>query len=229
MEVAHVQLQHNLVKLAIYSVEEKRKRRREIWVRQWIGRQHHFGLYDQLMVELRKEDQRSFKNFLSMEPDVFDELFEWVGPAITKQYTSCRTPLEPDLKLVVTLRHIASGSSNSATHHEWRVPYNTLSVIVREVCQVVPVVNEYLDEVMNCLTTPEEWCQISDKFLQKWNFPHACGALDGKHIACKCPPHNDSEYYNHKGFYSIGLMALVDADYKFIWADVGSTGSASNA
>ena len=28
--------------------------------------------------------------------------------------------------------------------------------------------------------------------------------------------------YNYKCFYSVVLMALGDADYKFIWADVGS-------
>jgi hypothetical protein len=38
-------------------------------------------------------------------------------------------------------------------------------------------------------------------------------------------------YYNYKGFYSVVLIALVDADYQFIWlwADVGGTGSASDA
>jgi len=35
--------------------------------------------------------------------------------------------------------------------------------------------------------------------------------------------------FNYKGFYFIVLMALVDADYKFIWADVDGTGSASDA
>ena len=38
-----------------------------------------------------------------------------------------------------------------------------------------------------------------------------------------------SQYYNYKGFYSIVLMALVDAEYKFIWADFGATGAASDA
>ena len=57
---------------------------------------------------------------------------------------------------------------------------------------------------------------------------HTCGALNGKHIAYKCPPKSDSQYFNYKGFYSVVLMALVDADYKFIWVDLGSTGSASD-
>ena len=36
-------------------------------------------------------------------------------------------------------------------------------------------------------------------------------------------------YSNYKGFYSIVLMTLVDSHYKFIWADIGGMGSASDA
>ena len=33
------------------------------------------------------------------------------------------------------------------------------------------------------------------------------------------------QYFNFKGFYSIVLMALVDAKYRFIWASVGTPGN----
>ena len=45
----------------------------------------------------------------------------------------------------------------------------------------------------------------------------------------RAPSRSGSHYYNYKGFFSIVLFALVDADYKFIWADIGGKGSASDA
>ena len=47
------------------------------------------------------------------------------------------------------------------------------------------------------------------------------GALDGKYVKIKCPEDSGSIFYNYKGFYSIVLMALVEAKYTFVWIDVG--------
>ena len=46
-------------------------------------------------------------------------------------------------------------------------------------------------------------------------------------MAIRCPK-NGTLYYN-KGFHSIILLALVDAKYKFLWVDVGTNGSSSDA
>ncbi|XP_034042938.1 protein ALP1-like [Thalassophryne amazonica] len=86
-----------------------------------------------------------------------------------------------------------------------------------------------MDECFAPPTTPAEWLAIAEGFFKKWQFPNCCGALDGKHIACKCPPGTGSMYHNYKGFFSMVLFALVDSDYKFIWADIGGKGSASDA
>lgn len=76
--------------------------------------------------------------------------------------------------------------------------------------------------------TSEEWKKIAVQFDKKWNFPHCLGALDGKHIVIQSPMNSGSEFYNYKSTFSIVLMALVDADYCFTFADVGCQGRISD-
>ena len=52
-----------------------------------------FGIYDQLMMELRNEDPASITNFLRMPPDMFEELLDRVGPRTTKMHTRYRESL----------------------------------------------------------------------------------------------------------------------------------------
>ena len=138
-----------------------------------------------------------------------------------------RKALDPGLKLALTLRYLASGDNYHSVMYGFRVPHNTISLVVRDVCEAI--FQEYSEEVLSCPTTPEEWRPLAEEFKNRWQFPHVVGAIDGKHVAIRCPKNAGSLYYNYKGFHSIVLLALVDADYQFTWVDVGSNGSASDA
>jgi len=226
----HADEQQNNLAIAQVLVDRQRRQKRRpkrYQTREWLLRRPLHGQYDQLMVELREEDVGAFRNFIRMEPRMFQELLDRVGPRLLKKDSFWRKALVPGLKLAITLRHLATGDSYQSLMYAFRVASNTISSFVPEVCEAI--LAEYQEEVISTPSTPEGWKEIAEVFGRRWNFQHALGALDGKHIRIRCPAKAGSLYYNYKGYHSMVLMALVDADYKFLWLSCGANGSASDA
>ena len=72
--------------------EDQRRNRRpkRFWVRPCLSarRRLELGHYHRLMRELRMEDTTSFFNYLRMQPAMFDEILNRVGPRIHKKDTN---------------------------------------------------------------------------------------------------------------------------------------------
>lgn len=77
--------------------------------------------------------------------------------------------------------------------------------------------------------TKEKWNEISKTFEKNSKFPICVGALDGKHIRLIQPEHTGSMYFNYKYFFSLVLLALADANYCFVWIDIGAYGKNSDS
>lgn len=77
--------------------------------------------------------------------------------------------------------------------------------------------------------TMSKWMEIAEEFERKWQFPNCIGALDGKHVICDKPAGSGSMFFNYKKTFSLVLLALVDANYKFIVIDVGAYGRSSDS
>ena len=70
---------------------------------------------------------------------------------------------------------------------------------------------------------------IVDEFKTKWGVPQCIGAIDGCHIPISAPSHLHTDYYNRKGWYSMLVQGVVDADYCFLDVCVGWPGSVHDA
>lgn len=205
----------------------RRDRKRSVWVREWLLMRPSFGQYEQLMRHLAEGDVKSFKNFVRMDPDTFNQLVRDLTPRLRKRSTNCRDPLCPGLKVAITLRYLASGNSYKSLAYGFRVAANTIVKVVPEVCQAI--YDNYHETAFKCPTNAVDWKEVATGFTNKWNFHHCCGCIDGKHVRIQAPPHSGSQFYNYKGFYSVIMLAVVDANYKFMYVDVGAFGADSDA
>ena len=61
-----------------------------------------------------------------------------------------------------------------------------------------------------------------------WHLQNCLAAIAGKQVSIQCPINGGSLYFNYKGFHLTVLLALVDAEYKFLALDVGSYGKNSD-
>ncbi len=197
------------------------RRPRRVWVQPWLTQEKKVekGAFYQLMTELEFEDQAAFVRFLRIEPDMFQEILEKVGHRLHHVGTNYRPSLTAGHRLAIGLRFLATGDSFRSLSFLFQVAHNTISTIVDEVCNAI--IEEYQDEVMPSDLSVDDWRHIANMFEKRWNFPHCVGAVDGKHVAITKPRRSGSLFYNYKKFFSIILMAVVDADYKFIYIDVG--------
>ena len=75
----------------------------------------------------------------------------------------------------------------------------------------------------------DKWKSIADEFYERWNFHNCIGAIDGKHVMIQCPFNSGSLFYNYKSYFSVVLLAVASADYRFVMVDVGAYGSSNDS
>ena len=162
-----------------------------------------------------------------MTPGAYNELLEAVRPLITKKNTNWRESIEAEVRFSITMRYLALGDCPLSLAQKYRVSHSGVGTYIQETCDAIYAALK--GQYLKMPKTEAEWLAISREFESRWDCPHACGALDGKHFAIMCPPKSGSFFYNYKGFFSLVLLAVVDADYQFIFIDLGSEGRANDA
>jgi hypothetical protein len=110
-----------------------------------------------LLRELQHEDRPAYENFLRMDKETFDMLLEKIRLQIQRKDTVMRGAIPADLKLVVTLRFLATGELQTLLKPQFiniksiyflgctymdqefncRIPKVSQSIIIPQVCSAI--------------------------------------------------------------------------------------------
>ena len=137
-----------------------------------------------------------------------------------ERQTVTEDPIYPELRLAICLYRLGRGDYFYTIAEMTGLGVSTVCTIVREVSQAI----------IDC-----KWEESISKHIDMdeiWQFPYCWAGIDGCHIPMKCPPRglqSSKEYHNFKNLYSIVLMAMVDSQYRFVWATCGFPGNSHDA
>ena len=120
----------------------------------------------------------------------------------------------------------ANGTEYTTISHLFGIARSTVCEIVHETCSAI--VDRLLAKYIT-FPSGEQLDGVVDGFFTKWGVPQCVGAIDGCHIPIAAPVNNHRDYYNHKGWYSMILQGVVDANYRFLDVCVGWPGSLNDA
>ena len=147
-------------------------------------------------------DVTDFENILTKISDI-------ISP---KERLGGTNAVQADERLALTLRFLAAGETFQSLSFQYRISLNAVSYIVKGYCKAI--VERMVLNFIKVPSTEAEWLDISKRFEEKWNFPHALGAIDGKHVRIQEPKNGGCFYYNYKHTHSIILMAIAGPEYE---------------
>ncbi|XP_067625798.1 uncharacterized protein [Eurosta solidaginis] len=206
--------------LRIYQQQQASRRIRR-WAVHPANMDRNTNGYFARVFLISKEDDDKLFGLTRMRRPIFDLLLCLVRGFLENP----KQQICAEERIAITVMYLAHGTSFEVIASMHKLGRTTVRNIVLETCEVLwnvlsPV---YLSE-----PSTSQYLDIAQDFLRLWNIPNCVGAIDGKHIAIKCPNNSGSLYFNYKKFHSIVLKATCDAKYTFTSATIGSYGGQSD-
>lgn len=174
----------------------------------------------------RWNDQDWKENF-RMSRVAFEYLTMELSPIISKRDTNFRKAISARQRLAVTLYRLADTATYRTIANLFAIGKSTVCEIVVQVCNAI--VQFLLPRYIRLPQSAQEIRERIDESRDRAGFPQVVACVDGCHIPIKAPQNNPEDYVNRKGFHSIILQGLVDANYLFLDVCVGWPGKVHDA
>ncbi|XP_057200033.1 putative nuclease HARBI1 [Triplophysa rosa] len=115
----------------------------------------------------------------------------------------------------MTLRFLATGKMQQCTSDDLGPSQSTVSRVLNTTVEALTTP----DIVRQFIIFPTDLQTIQQKqadFMRIAGFPGVVGAIDGTKVHIIAPTVNEETYANLKGFHSINVQVVIDANYKIL-------------
>ncbi|XP_017471171.1 PREDICTED: uncharacterized protein LOC108362623 [Rhagoletis zephyria] len=163
-------------------------------------------------VDCQMNSDAFFKSNFRMKRKSFKKLCDMLK-GLERKNTNYRKAITLEKRVAIALYALGSSA-------EYRTIANMFGIGKSTVCTILI---EFCHELWRCL-----WPLYLNKFpmneiqlreylngFESLGFPQVLGAIDGCHIEVHPPAEDAVDYHNYKGWYSMVLLALVDARQVF--------------
>ena len=165
---------------------ERRKRR--LWIRPGRTSAWWNGFVSEIVLP------EEWSEYFRMSRVSMMRLAEELRPYIEGKDTKMRTSIDVLKQVVMTLYYLSDESRMRKTANAFGVSRQTVSKIVRKVCNAITV---HLGPKYITLPFTEEAVQEKvESFYSEYGFPQCFGEIDGTHIPIKQPRENPTDYIN---------------------------------
>ena len=170
---------------------------------------------------------KQFKENFRVERSTFLILVEQMGPHLRKINTNFRCSISIEKKICCALYTLGSSSEFRTVGNLFGIGKSTAAEILHHFCEVM--VDLFFYRLIKFPNTRQEIDETIEGFLTKSGYPMCLGSLDGTHLSVKPPTGFESDYFNYKKFFSIIMLAVVNAELKFTYVNVGAPGRSNDS
>ena len=134
-----------LIYQCIHILQNPKKRC--VWIKTISDERLQCSVYCKILPRLKARDPIVFKHYIRFPVRIYESIQD-ISPMLIKKDSPWRKSLSLEIKLMITLRQLASGMSYVDLALEFCVANNTISKIVREVCNAI--VLTYNEQYLEC-------------------------------------------------------------------------------
>ncbi|XP_045125367.1 putative nuclease HARBI1 [Portunus trituberculatus] len=125
--------------------------------------------------------------------------------------TRRRNPLTPKMKVILTLRYLVTSRIQMYSRDDLGPSQSAISRAITQTLDALADVN-ILKQFICLPITPDTTVAMKADFINIADFPEVIGVIDGTHVRLMVPREEEGIYVNSRGYHSINVQMVFDAN-----------------